>query len=248
MKLDGKVALITGAAGGIGGAVASRFAEEGARLALADMVAAESPHGGARSYEADLGRVDECRRLAETVAADFGRLDILVNCVGVFDTVPFDETTEENWDRQLDANLKGVFFLIQAAVPHMRRAGGGKVVNFTSIAASHGFANAHAYCAAKGGLLNMTRSLAVDLAHEGINVNAIAPGFIRTPMTEHQWTDETFMANLRRILPAQTGYMEPDAIAAAALFLCSSDADRLHGHNLVVDDGWLAGVAPTAFQ
>lgn len=248
MKLKNKVVLITGAFGGIGTAIARRFDDEGAQLALADIADGESPVKAARIYRSDLTQVAACRQLAQEVISDFGTVDVLVNCVGVFNTVPFDETTEENWDLSLDVNLKGVFFLIQAVAPHMRKNGGGKVVNLTSIAASDGFADAHAYCAAKGGLLNLTRSLALELAPSGINVNAIAPGFIRTQMTKQLWSDETFIKNLRRLLATRTDYMEPEAIAAAALFLCSSDADRLHGHNLVVDDGWLAGVAPSAFS
>ncbi len=247
MKLDGKRALITGGLGGIGRKVAARFAAEGATLALAATVEGESPVAGARCYVANLAEVAECRRLAAEVGADLGDIDLLVNCVGVYKKMPFDETTEENWDQNLDINLKGVFFLIQAVAPQMRRRGGGRIVNFTSIAASSGFAAAQAYCAAKGGLLNLTRSLTMALAPDGINVNAIAPGFIRTPMTEHQWRDDAFTAALGRMLPTRTGYMEPDAIAAAALFLCSDDAAHMHGHNLAVDDGWLAGTAPSAF-
>ena len=247
MRLEGKRALITGGLGGIGGKVAERFAAEGAELALADAAAGESPVADARCYTADLSRVSECRRLAAEVEADLGPIDLLVNCVGVFEQMPFDEATEENWDRNVDINLKGVFFLIQAAVPQMRARGGGRIVNTTSIAASQGFANAEAYCAAKGGLLNLTRALAMQLAPDKINVNSVAPGFIRTQMTEHQWTDDAFNAGLARMLATRTGYMEPDNIAAAALFLCSDDAAHIHGVNLSVDDGWLAGIAGAAF-
>ena len=248
MKLEGKRALITGAMGGIGRKVAERFAAEGAELALADVASGESPVAGARCYRADLSSVAECRRLAAEVEADLGPIDLLANCVGVFEQMPFDETTEENWDRNLDINLKGVFFLIQAVVPQMRQQGGGRVVNITSIAATQGFANTGAYCAAKGGLLNLTRSLAMQLAPEKINVNAVAPGFIRTQMTEHQWTDNAFITGLARMLATRTGYMEPDNIAAAVLFLCSDDAAHIHGINLSVDDGWLAGISSTAFH
>ncbi len=247
MRLDGKRALITGASGGIGTEVATRFAAEGAVLALSDLAEGAAAPAGARFFPADLRGRDAAQALASAAAEALGGIDLLVNCAGVFKTVPFDETTEENWDHNLDVNLRGVFFLIQAVAPHMRHAGGGKIVNMTSIAASDGFANAHAYCAAKGGLLNLTRALAVDLAPDGINVNAIAPGFVRTEMTRQLWTDEVFIAGLERTLITRGGYMEPAAIAQAALFLCSADADHMHGHNLVVDDGWLAGVAPTAF-
>ena len=247
MRLEGKRALITGALGGIGRKVAERFAAEGAELALADAASGESPVAGARCYQADLSSVAACQRLAAEVEADLGPIDLLANCVGVFEQMPFDETTEENWDRNVDINLKGVFFLIQAVVPQMRQRGGGRVVNITSIAATQGFANAEAYCAAKGGLLNLTRALAMQLAPDGINVNSVAPGFIRTQMTEHQWTDDAFTTSLARMLATRTGYMEPDSIAAAVLFLCSDDAAHIHGTNLGVDDGWLAGIAGAAF-
>ena len=248
MRLEGKRALITGGLGGIGRKVAERFAAEGAELALADAASGESPVANARCYTADLSQVSECRRLAGEVEADLGPIDLLVNCVGVFEQMPFDEATEENWDRNLDINLKGVFFLIQAVVPQMRAQGGGRIVNTTSIAASQGFANAEAYCAAKGGLLNLTRALAMQLAPDKINVNSVAPGFIRTQMTEHQWTDDAFITGLARMLATRTGYMEPDNIAAAALFLCSDDAAHIHGVNLGVDDGWLAGISGGAFH
>ena len=122
MRLEGKRALITGAMGGIGRKVAERFAAEGAELALADAVSGESPVAGARCYQVDLGSVAECRRLAAEVEADLGPIDLLANCVGVFEQALFDETTEENWDRNVDINLKGVFFLIQAVVPPDARA------------------------------------------------------------------------------------------------------------------------------
>ena len=248
MRLAGKRALVTGGLGGIGRTVAERFAAEGAELALADAVPGESPVADARCYTADLSRVAECRRLAAEVEADLGPLDLLVNCVGVFEQMDFDEITEENWDRNVDINLKGVFFLIQAVAPQMRARGGGRIVNITSIAASQGFGNAEAYCAAKGGLLNLTRALAMSLAPDGINVNSVAPGFIRTQMTAHQWTDDAFNAGLGRMLATRKGYMEPDNIAAAVLFLCSDDAAHIHGTNLGVDDGWLAGIAGEAFS
>jgi len=247
MKLKNKVVLVTGGLGGIGAAIARRFAVEGAKLALSDIAEGESPVAGVRVYRKDLTQVMACRELVEEVVGDFGTVDILINCVGVFNTVPFAKTTEADWDLCFDVNLKGVFFLVQALAPTMRQNGGGKVVNLTSIAATDGFADAHAYCAAKGGLLNLTRSLALELAPSKINVNAIAPGFIRTEMTRQLWSDETFLKKLRGMLATRGDYMEPEAIADAALFLSSSDSDRMHGHNMVVDDGWLAGIAPTAF-
>ncbi len=248
MRLEGKRTLITGGLGGIGSKVAERFAAEGAQLVLADKASGESPVADARCYKADLSRVSECRRLAAEVEADLGPIDLLVNCVGVFEQMPFDETTEENWDRNVDINLKGVFFLIQAVAPQMRKRGGGRVVNITSIAASQGFASAQAYCASKGGLLNLTQALAMALAPDGINVNSVGPGFTRTQMTEHQWTNDAFNAGLARMLATRKGYMEPDNIAAAVLFLCSADAAHIHGTNLRVDDGWLSGISGAAFS
>ena len=164
MKLQGKVAIVTGGSQGIGEAIAVRFGAEGARVAVvcskhrerAEQVVhrIESAGGTARAFLADCSKVPQIERLVSDVLTAFGRVDILVNNAGVFRTVPIEQTTEEIWDAQLDLNLKGAFFCVKALLPEFRRNGGGKVINVTSIAGVGAFPNCPAYCASKGGLEN----------------------------------------------------------------------------------------------
>lgn len=250
MRLQGKNAVVTGGSRGIGASIARRFAAEGARVAVvavgrraqAEAVAAEIvvSGGAAMVFMADVARVSECERLAAEVIEAFGRIDILVNNAGVFEPCSIEETTEELWDFQLDVNLKGAFFLTRAVVPHMKRNGAGKIVNVSSIAGIGGFPNAGAYCASKGGVVTMTKALCLELAPHGININAVAPGNVRTDMNaELRAVDGYDSANAART-PSGVGHLAPEDIVGAALFLASDDAAAVHGVNLLVDGGWAA--------
>jgi NAD(P)-dependent dehydrogenase (short-subunit alcohol dehydrogenase family) len=248
MRLEGKVAIVTGGSIGIGAAIARRFGAEGATVAVnynrsedeAKQVVADIEQAGGRAkiYQADISRIAEIERLANSVIADFGQVDILVNNAGVFRTVSVMETTEEIWDEQLDLNLKSGFFFVKTLVPHWRARGGGKVINISSIAGVGAFPQCPAYCASKGGVVNLTRALAVELGKEKINVNAIAPGNVATPLNAHVREDPEWVAMMERLTPTGIAYLDPQDLTGAAVFLASSDSDMVHGQNILVDAGW----------
>ena len=180
--------------------------------------------------------------MVAAVAEREGGIDIVVSNAGAFTTVPVEDTTEAIWDELLDLNLKGAFFLVKATMPHLLRRGGGKVVMISSIAGVRGFPNCPAYCASKGGLVNLTRALAVELAAKGINVNTIAPGNVETPINAHLRGEgqEAYVQLMRDRTPTGRAFLDPTDIAGAALFLASDDAKAMHGAILLVDDGWCA--------
>ena len=167
MRLQEKIALVTGSSVGIGEAIAKRYGKEGARVAINYKSNDEGANGVAQAitdadgiakpFKADVSKVPEIERLVQAVIDEFGRIDIVVNNAGVFRTVPVMETTEEIWDEQLDLNLRGYFFLVKTLVPHFRENGGGKVINISSIAGTGAFPNCPGYCASKGGVVNSNR-------------------------------------------------------------------------------------------
>ena len=250
MKLEGKVAIVTGGSRGIGACIARRYGREGAAVAVvahtkrdrAEAVAGEieAAGGRARAFVADIGVVVDCERLAREVIDAFGTVDILVNNAAIFTPLPIEEVTEESWDAQHALNLKGAFFLTKAVVPTMKAKGAGKVVNISSIAGCGGFPNSSAYCATKGGLTNMTKALCLELAGDGINVNALSPGNIKTDMNATARATEGYDARQAELTPAGIGHMDPDQLTGAAVFLASADSDSVHGVDLLVDNGWAA--------
>ena len=250
MKLDGKVAIVTGSSRGIGACIARRYGREGATVAVvgntrrerAEAVVAEveAAGGKARAFMADVGAVADCERLAQEVIDAFGTVDILVNNAGVFTPKPIEEVTEENWDAQHALNLKGAFFMAKAVVPTMKAKGAGKIINISSIAGCGGFPNSSAYCATKGGLTNMTRALCLELAGDGINVNTLSPGNIVTDMNAPLRATEGYDERQKELTPANVGHMDPEQLTGAAVFLASADSDAVHGADLMVDNGWSA--------
>lgn len=251
MRLQGKAALVTGAGSGIGKAIALGFAREGARVMCADRNAAtaaasateiRSAGGDAEGVTADVGIPADCQLQVDRTVAAFGRLDILVNNAGVAFHRLFLDTTLEDWDRLLRVNLTGQFLTAQAAARVMVAQKSGRIINMGSISGQRGGTGRSAYGTAKAGLMQLTRVMAVELAPLGITVNAIAPGPIRTPITNHG--PEQTKAYLDRIPAGDYGRAEH--IAEAAIFLASDACQFIHGETLNVDGGF--GAAGLVFS
>ncbi|MGN2254095.1 SDR family NAD(P)-dependent oxidoreductase [Frateuria sp. GZRe12] len=249
MGLQGKVALVTGAAQGIGRAIALRLAQDGAAVVIEDRVAndraretlAEVQATGARAclIEGDIGQVEAVQRVMAEAVAQMGRVDILVNNAGVERRAGFLDVTEADYDLVLDVNLKGVFFLTQAFARHVRDRGeGGRIVNISSVHEELPFPHFASYCASKGGLKMLMRDLSVELAPLGITLNNIAPGAIKTPINAHLMSDPALMKALMKNIPLQR-LGSPEEVAGAVAFLCGDDARYMTGSTLFVDGGLL---------
>jgi NAD(P)-dependent dehydrogenase (short-subunit alcohol dehydrogenase family) len=230
--LEQRVALVTGAASGIGRAIAERFAAEGARVSGFDRAGDVALHGDVRSP------ADVEDAVARVVAAE-GRIDVLVNSAGVREIGDVHTMPTDEWDNVIAVNLSGTFYCCQAAARRMRESGGGAIVNLSSVGGLIGLARRPAYTAAKHGVVGLTKSLARDLGPAGIRVNAICPGLIRTPLTEQYFADDAFEEGLRTVVPQGRAGV-PDDVADAALYLASDQSDYVNGIALTVDGGWLA--------
>ena len=256
MKLENKVAIVTGGARGIGAAIATRFADEGARVVVADILGPEAEETARAIGRHAIGvALDVTRRasidaMVEKVIATAGRIDILVNNAAIFDMAPLLEITEESFDRQFAINVKGLLFTLQAVAAQMVTQGeGGKIINFSSQAGRRGEALVAVYCATKAAVISLTQSAGLALIRHRINVNAIAPGVIDTPMWD--LVDAQF-AKYEDLKPGEKkrqvgravpyGRMGmPDDIAGAAVFLASADADYIVAQTLNVDGGnWMS--------
>jgi 2-deoxy-D-gluconate 3-dehydrogenase len=245
-SLAGKVALVTGANTGIGQAIAVALAEAGADVAVAgrsdpaETLAAITALGRkALSIKADFGSTEPVNRIiAETLAA-FGRIDILVNNAGIIRRTDAIDFSESDWDAVVDTNLKTLFFLSQAAARTMLEQGSGKIINIASLLSFQGGIRVPAYTAAKSGVAGLTKALANEWAAKGVQVNAIAPGYIETNNTAALQADAARRGQISERIPAGR-WGRPEDIAGSAVFLASPASDYVTGHVLAVDGGWLA--------
>jgi NAD(P)-dependent dehydrogenase (short-subunit alcohol dehydrogenase family) len=240
-RLAGKVALVTGAGSGIGAACARRFAEEGARVAGLDIVVPDD-HPCDVFAAADVRSAAAVDASVASLVAEVGPIDVLVNAAGVSSFGTADSIDDAEWNRVLDINLKGTWHVARAVLPGMVKQRGGSIVNLASVEGIEGGQSQAAYNAAKGGVVVLTRSMAVDYGHANVRVNCLCPGMIDTPMTAALKD-----GNLKPVLDwfrdqhllGRVG--QPEEVAAAALFLASDDASFVTGHALAVDGGFLAG-------
>lgn len=255
--LSGQVALVTGGALGIGQAIAFRLAEAGADLVIADVDLAAAQHtasqiasrgGRAQAVRADVREAADVEAAVQAAVSAFGRLDILVNNAGIFPLIPVLDVPEDVWDRVIDINLKGAFLFAKAAAKQMVQAGrGGKIINLASVDAVHPNGMATPYNASKGGVLMLTKGLALELAPHKILVNAVAPGGITTPGTDEARSrvaqaagipnDAILQGWIQRVPLRRMG--EADDVAKVVLFLASRAADFMTGELIVVDGGYL---------
>jgi NAD(P)-dependent dehydrogenase (short-subunit alcohol dehydrogenase family) len=255
-SLEGKSALVTGGAGGIGRALAFSLCSAGATTAVCDLnleqaekVAAELRAKGlqAKAFAVDLTKVEPIRQCAEAVATAFGKIDILVNCGGVNKREGLLDVEEKTYDLIMNVNLKGTFFMTQAVVPHMIKSGGGKIVNLSSHNAQGMLGGVSAYGASKSGVSALTRSMAIEWAHFNIQANAVAPGHILTPLTQVTWDHPTRSVYLKdRIAMRRPG--TPEEVAGLVLMLCSPASSYITGQTYHLDGGCLAGGAPWDFD
>ena len=244
--LSGRVAIVTGANTGIGQGIAVALAEAGADVALvgrspAGETAEKVEAAGRRALqiEADLSTIAPVQDVIDRTVAELGGLDVLVNNAGIIRRADSVDFTEEDWDAVVDTNLKSLFFLCQAAGRHMIGQGRGKIVNIASMLSFQGGIRVPSYTASKSGVAGITRLLACEWGSTGVNVNAIAPGYIETNNTAALQADETRNRQILERIPAGR-WGAPADLGGAAVFLASSASDYVHGHILAVDGGWLA--------
>ncbi len=251
-RLQNQVAWISGAASGIGEAVARLFAQEGAAVGLADVQAApgqaltdeiRTAGGRALFIKCDVGRAEDVRNSIEHTAREFGGLSIIVNCAGIVQVKLLDELDETDWDRLMAINVKSIYLSIKHGIGHLKRNARSYVVNIGSISSYVGQGGTPAYTASKGAVLLLSKSIALDYAADGVRCNCVCPGITDTPMLREHLNktpdpEATLDARLRRV---PTGIaLTPDDIAKAALYLSCEDSAGVTGTSLVVDGGYLA--------
>jgi NAD(P)-dependent dehydrogenase (short-subunit alcohol dehydrogenase family) len=250
MTLKNKVAVITGAGSGIGLATARRFVAEGARVILVDIQDAEQEEealrkrgGEAVFFKADVSRASDVEALFRQTIKRFNRLDILVNNAGVELAKMVTETSEEEWDRLMNINLKGVFLCSRAAILLMKRQGGGVIVNVASELGLVGGAEIAAYCASKGGVVQLTKAMALDHAQDNIRVNCVCPGPVETPLLQRIFSSSEGPEKERKetVSKVPLGRLgKPEEIANVILFLASDESSFMTGAAVSADGGWSA--------
>jgi NAD(P)-dependent dehydrogenase (short-subunit alcohol dehydrogenase family) len=250
-RLNGRVAIVTGGARGLGLGIARRFADEGAQVVIADIAEATAADAaasiGGEHFVCDVTERASVQALVDTVVAQHGRLDILVANAGIAGGAPFLELTDERWDSVIAVNLRGVFLCNQIAGRHFARQGSGAIVNTASILSARANPTTAAYSASKAGVVSLTHSAAAALGPFGVRVNAIGPGYIETQMTEGIRADPA-MAQSVRDATVLGRFGNPTDIGDAAVFLASDEAAYITGHVLYVDGGWLLHRNPSGEQ
>jgi len=248
MRLEGKVALISGGARGMGAAEARLFAGEGAKVVIGDLLDEEGRQTEAQINEAggeclfvrlDVTSEGNWQDAVATTVARFGKLDILVNNAGIFRTERVEDTSEQSWDQVMDVNAKGVFLGTKAAIPEMRKVGGGSIINISSIAGLVGSPYSSAYNASKGAVRLLTKATAIQYAKDGIRANSVHPGVIETEMTREVVNDEAFR-QFRLVTNPIPRLGQPEDVAYGVLFLASDESSFMTGSELVIDGGWTA--------
>ncbi len=242
--LNGKVAIVTGAGQGIGREIALRLAASGARVALIDITdkifdvlrEIKGRGGDGLAIKCDVSSWDDAHKAVSQVLEKFSRIDILVNNAGIYPFKPFVEMSEQDWDRVINVNLRGVFNFTRAVLPKMIEQGSGKIINIASIAGPIvGFINLVHYSASKAGIIGFTKSLALEVAQYGINVNAISPGPIETPGTKT--LNEGLYEQIRRAIPLGR-WGKPEDVANLVIFLASDKSSFITGQNIIIDGGY----------
>ena len=252
MRLEGKVAVVTGGAIGIGAATAQLFAQEGAHVALIDVDAARGEEtcrkirnegGRCRFYQADVSRAGSVKDAVDKILQDFEKVDILVNNAGIWRPGRVTDLDEDTWDQVINTNLKGVFLVSRSLLPGMIEAGRGSVINVASVAGLVGAADASAYSASKGGIVNLSRSMAMDFAPYNIRVNCLCPGLIDTAQGDSvvgHYKPETDPSAAKRTWQPLERMGVPEDPAKAALYLASDDSEFMTGSIFVIDGGLTA--------
>jgi meso-butanediol dehydrogenase/(S,S)-butanediol dehydrogenase/diacetyl reductase len=242
MQLDGKTAIVTGGASGIGKAIATAYVKEGADVVIASRTESAGTEVadeiGCTYVQTDVREYDQVEELVETTVDEFGKLDVMVNNAGIASEAPVEEMDLDEWRNVVQTDLDGVMHGTKAALSHLEETD-GCIINTASIYGLVGGKGAAAYSAAKGGVVNFTQQVAVDYADEGVRVNSICPGFVETPMTEELLETERFYSYVRDNTPMNRP-AQPEEIAPLAVFLASDGAGYMTGANIPIDGGWTA--------
>lgn len=247
-SLKNKVALITGARRGIGRGIAEAFAKVGANVIISDIDLGdcertvkeieERYNVRGLAIKCDVSDQEEVNEMVNAAIKEFKKIDILVNNAGIFFSKTFLEYSEDDWNKMINTNLKSIYLCSQAVAKHMIKKNHGKIINIASIAGIVGYIGGSAYCASKGGMITLTKELALELAQYKINVNAIAPGVIETPMTKFLTENKKLFEQTLAGVPLKR-IGKPEDIGHAAVYLASNESDYVTGNVLVVDGGWI---------
>lgn len=244
-KLEGKVAIITGGGSGIGRAISILFANEGAKVVITDLIKEKGEEtmklikekgGEAIFIQADVSKASDVQEVISAAMKKYGRIDILCNNAGIPSFGSVIEMSEEDWDKVINVNLKSVFLCSKYVAPEMLKGGGGTIINIASVLGLIGSQGEAAYCASKGGVISLTRAMALDFA-PNIRVNCVCPGSVLTPMYERIISQKKLMPGSFEKIPLKRG-AKPEEIAHAVLYLASEDSSYITGSLLVIDGGW----------